>query len=132
MQRFSTMICFAALTVVMGATAQAATLEIIQAPVSANFGQGFVPIDTGTQLNPGVQVMAKPGGRGQIVYDNGCTEPVEEGKVVVVQEDPSCVGAGLPFGDTHHVLLGTAVAAGVGVGIYYLIKDDDDDKASSP
>lgn len=129
-QRFSTMICCAALTVVMGATVQAATLEIIQAPVRANFGQGFVPVGTGTQLNPGDQAMAKPGGRGQIVYDDGCTDPVEEGKVVVVQDQSPCVGAASWWGGAKHVglmdyAIYTIPGAAVIGGLIFLFQDDD-------
>lgn len=125
-----TTICFAVLAVLMGATAQAATLEIIQAPVKANFGKGFVPVDTGTKLNPGDQAMANPGGRGQIVYDNGCTDPVEEGQVVVVQEQPSCAGAASWWGGAEHVglmdyAIYTLPGAAVIGGLIFLFKDDD-------
>ncbi|GAF78522.1 unnamed protein product [marine sediment metagenome] len=75
-------------------SAEAATLER-KGPVLVNYGSGYVAADNGAPLQPGDAVMAKPSGRGEIVYDDGCREPVEPQKVVLVQDVSPCVkGAG--------------------------------------
>lgn len=103
------------------------------------FCGSFVPVDNNTQLRPGDQAMCHPGGRGKIVYDDECTDPVEEGKVVVVQDQSPCVGAASWWGRAEHVgLLDYAVytlpgAAVIG-GLLYLFNDDDGpiDRPASP
>ena len=149
---FMTM-CFVALAMSMGATAQAATLDGIEGTVLVNRGSGYLAVDYATQLQTGDSVVAKPGGRGQIIYEEGCTVTVRPGSVVSVGSQSTCkttanfaetrMGVGAGEGEwtshvepdeeglsAHHILLGTAIAGGIGVGIYYLTKDSDDKPAS--
>lgn len=77
----------------MAGAAHGASLEIFNNPVRVNFGSGFVPVSNGAKLQIGDSAMALQGGRAQIVYDDGCTDPVDDGEVVLVEEDSPCVGA---------------------------------------
>lgn len=136
MRKFSTMVCLAALSVSMGTTAQAAKLEIFSPPVQANFGWGFIAVENGTQLQPGNSAMAQEGGSGQIVYEDGCADPVNVGNVVVVQEQSPCAagasgGFSLKPGIGDWALFTLPGAAIIG-GLIFLFNDDDDDRAASP
>ena len=144
-RQLSTRACIAAICIFAAVTAQAATLEILenQAAVKANFGGGFGPVSNGAQLQPGDSVMAQPGGSAQIVYEGGCTEPVNiDTDVVVVKAEPPCVGA--TTGGWGHVPPGvgdwamwTLPGAAVIGGLIFLFKDDDSgvlevDRPASP
>lgn len=128
---------FAVIAMMVGAPAHAAALY---GSLKANFGDGFgyVAVDNGRHAPPGVSVMAVPGGSGQIVYENDCTVPVEEGRVELVHSEPPCVAQASAGGAPHKLAdwaiftLPTLVAVGGGVGLYYLIHDSDDDKPASP
>jgi hypothetical protein len=87
--------CLFGLVALMGVTnTEAATLQR-KGPVLVNYGSGYVAADNGARLQAGDAVMAKPGGRGQIIYDDGCRETVEPQKVVLVQDLSPCLkGAG--------------------------------------
>ena len=130
-------------------SAQGATLE---GNLSVNRGSGFVPTSAGASLKPGDSVMAKPGASGVIVYSAQCRVPVDAGNIHVVSAEspcsrsaewtpPSGLGGCSLKGDssgcrveerpdhTHHLLIGAAVV-GAGVGVYFLVKDDDDKPSS--
>jgi len=134
------MVCLAALSVWTGTTAQAAKLEIFSSPVQANFGWGFIAVENGTQLQPGNSAMAQEGGSGQIVYEDGCADPVKVGDVVVVQEQSPCA-AGASGGLGFHLKPGigdwalfTLPGAAIIGGLILLFRDDDsdNDRAASP
>ncbi len=130
--RRSMTICFVALVTFLGAAAQAAI--IVEGPVKVDSGWGYEAVDSGTPVQPGSSVMAQPGGSGQIVYDDGCTVPVEEGQIVLVEPQSPCVGeasadGGLPTGVGDYALF-VLPAAAIIVGLVFLFKDDD--KAASP
>ena len=121
--RLQLTICIAGLVVLMGTTAQAATLNS-KGPVMVNYGSGYVAAHNGAKLRTGDAVMAKPGGRGQIVYEDGCEDAVEVGEVVLVQSEPPCSGASLwPI----YALPGAAVISGT-----ILISNKDRDRPASP
>ena len=116
--------CLFGLVALMGMPAEAANLER-KGPVLVNYGSGYVAADDGAPLQPGDAVMAKPGGRGQIVYDDGCRETVEPPKVVLVKEISPCDRAG-PW--PIYTLLGAGVVAGS-----ILLSDDNGyDRPASP
>ena len=113
MARLSTPICFAALAMLMGAMAQAATLDRIEGSVLVNHrGNGYVAV-VSTQLQPGDSVVANPGGRGQIFYEDGCTVTAEEGKVILIQEQSPCVRQASAAG-AHPYRLGVGDASAGG------------------
>lgn len=112
------------LVVFMGASGEATTLDR-KGPVLVNYGSGYVAADDGARLQPGDAVMAKAGGRGQIVYEDGCEDPVEPRNVVLVQVKSPCDQAG-PW--PLYTLPGTGVVIGS-----VLISDDKGiDRPASP
>ena len=66
--------------------AMAATVEIVQGQVSVNQGQGYKQITAASAVSAGDQVMAAPGGRGRIVYADGCAIDVYPGAVLTVPQ----------------------------------------------
>jgi hypothetical protein len=137
-RQLSTSALIAAFAVMMAEPAQAAKLEILQDPLKANYGNGYVGVSNGAQLQTGDKAMAQQGGSGQIVYDDGCAVPVEAGKVVVVQAQSPCVGAAggdyaVPAGIGDWAMWTLPGAAVIG-GLVFLFNDDDSgvDVAASP
>ncbi len=121
--RLQLTICIAGLLVLIGTTAQAATLNS-KGPIMVNYGSGYVAAQNGTQLRTGDAVMAKPGGRGQIVYENGCKDSVEVGEVVLVQSEPPCGEASIwPI---------YALPAAAAISGTILISNKDRDRPASP
>ena len=73
-------------TVVCLPAMAAATVQIVQGKVSVNQGQGYKQIAAASAVSTGDKVMAAPGGRGRIVYADGCAVDVYPGAVVTVPE----------------------------------------------
>jgi hypothetical protein len=69
----------------------AATLQPIQAGVMINRGNGFRDVAGATQAKVGDIVMAAPGGRARLVYEDGCKVSVEPGGVVTVKKLSPCL-----------------------------------------
>lgn len=119
---------------VLGSAAHAATVKVVEDEVFIGGVDGYERVSGTTQARVGDSVMAGEFGLGQIIYANGCVITATPGAVVsvearapIVVQDPSGMvlasSAGSRGGlSTHHVLVGTAVAGGIGVGIYYLTK----------
>ncbi len=138
--RLSLTVCFVALPVLMGTMVQAATLDRIEGMVFVNHrGDGYVAVDNRTQVRPGDSVVANPGGRGQIVYDDGCTVIVEEGRVVLVREYSPCdPQSSLVQGMLEHhpldwgayALYAAGIAGAIGLGIAVFRNAGDDEPAS--
>ena len=137
--RLSLPVGFVALAVFMGTMTQAATLDEIEGMVFVNRGNGYEPVANGTQVQPGDSVVANPGGRGQIVYDDGCTDIVEEGRVVLVTERSRCDPQSLlvqKMLEPHrndwgpYALYGVGIAGAVGLGIAVFRNDGADSPAS--
>jgi hypothetical protein len=83
--------------------------------VLANAGSGFQNAGNGASLAPGTRVLAKPAASAVIVYENGCSEPVQPGQIVTVKVDFACqsaLGAGPQF-----VLGAAVVGAGVAIAV---------------
>jgi hypothetical protein len=107
-----------------------AKLEPIAPQVSVNRGQGYKLVTASTEVSAGDQVMVGPGGRGRIVYADGCVVDAYPGRVVAVPAkcyqpmraglecdpatDPKCLAP--PVARTPWWLIG-GIAAGIGVGI---------------
>ena len=92
--------------------------------VAVNAGYGFVTTSSPTTLKPGDKVRASATGRAEIVYDNGCIEPVRSNQIVVVTDEPQCRDDGALW-----VLGGIAVAGGAAA---IILSGDDKDKPGSP
>jgi hypothetical protein len=112
----------------LSAPALGAVVEPIQGQVSINSGGGYQLIPFAVEANPGDAVMAHPNGRARIVYADGCLVPVEPGQVVPIEPESPCRREFV--GTEWYIAGGVAIAAGVAVGIYFLIKDDDDESVS--
>jgi hypothetical protein len=61
--------------------------------------------------------MAGPGGKGEIVYSDGCRVQVRPGSVVVVAPVSPCAQGQAATGDALPMALGALAAAGGVVGI---------------
>ncbi len=109
--------------------AEAATVQDIVGTIQVNRGSGYQAVSGPTTANYGDLVVARPNSSAVIVYEDGCRQKVEPGRVVAVgapnqlrsggsikdeQVQRQCEQA---FAIPHdHYILG-AVAVGVGVGI---------------
>lgn len=133
--RRSQKLCAAMLVLLVGAGAQAATLDNVEPEVQVNRqGQGYVSVTYASDLQVGDTVFAEPGGRGEIIYDDGCRVVVEEGRVYAIEEPPPCAAGVASNGAWHHGLHDWAIytlpgAAIIG-GLIFLFNDDD--KPASP
>lgn len=127
--RLSVIACFVALAVFVAPMTQASTLDEIEGMVFVNRGDGYVAAVNGVQVQPGDSVVANPGGRGQIIYENGCRDLVEEGRVVLVTENLRCDPQSLlveqmlephrnDWGPYGLYAIGIAAAVGLGVAVF--------------
>jgi hypothetical protein len=101
-------------TFACGGSAFAATVTTIEGRVQVNAGTGFHQIPRSTQVAPGGSVMAGPGGKGEIIYSDGCRVLVNPGSVVVVSRESPC-SQGLTPTEPLYMGLGAALAAAGGV-----------------
>ena len=95
--------------------------------VSINRGNGYVAVVGTTNGNPGDIVIAQPGGRGEIVYRDGCREVVEPGDRKTIAEESPCLSGYWVSHDRWGMAL--ALGAGTGSAIYFATKDDDKPKS---
>jgi hypothetical protein len=128
--RLSVIACFVALAVFVAPMTQASTLDEIEGMVFVNRGDGYVAAVNGVQVQPGDSVVANPGGRGQVVYDDGCIDIVEEGRVVLVREVSPCDP---PVDLGAYALYAAGIAGAIGLGVALLNSDTrSDDAPASP
>lgn len=131
--RQSSLLIFAVSVVVSSsAWGAAATFQPVQSPVSISRGEGYQQVSAATKVSIGDQIMAGPGGRGKIVYPNGCVVDVNPGAVVTVTGkcyQPMTAGLEAPPPERPFpwvpVILGGVV---LGAGICAIACDDDDGK----
>jgi hypothetical protein len=83
----------AACCCVLTTAVSAATVTVTAGKVSISHGNGFAPITGSTSARPGDSVMTGVSGSAEIIYDNGCREPVRSGTVTKVAESPPCKAA---------------------------------------
>jgi hypothetical protein len=105
----------------------AATVQTLAGSVYIDRGSGYTNVGGSTSAKPGDLVMAKAGGRGEILYDDGCRQAVDVGAVVMVGAASPCQ-SGLGPVDHDYILAGMAIAAGVGIAA---VLSNDDDKSAS-
>jgi hypothetical protein len=79
-----------AICIALTSAASAATVTVLSGKVSINRGDGFSQVSSTTSAKPGDLVMAGMAGTGEIIYDNGCRQPVQPGSVVTVAASPPC------------------------------------------
>jgi hypothetical protein len=113
-----------------------ATLQTITPEISLNQGDGYKQVAAATAVSNGDQIMAGPGGRGRIVYPDGCVTDVYPGGVVTVGKCYRPMRAGLeqPVVEERAVpwVPLAAGAAVVGVGICAVAGYFDDDDGRGP
>ena len=103
--------------------AWATTVKVTKGVVSVNQSDGFRRVAGSTEVYPGNQVMADPGGHARIVYSDGCAVDVYPGAVVTVPRkcyQPMRAGLEAPVEEVRpHGRMGTLRLGrgGVGVGI---------------
>ena len=124
MRFFSVAAFFAGLCVALPVSA--ATVQVNSGELFLDRGNGYKTVSRTASAKPGDTVMAKVGGSGEIIYADGCRQPVDVGSVVTVSETSPCMGAGVLYPD-HALIVGGLAVAGV-VGAVIAISDDDDDK----
>ena len=78
------------LATLLSGSAWAATIEPGQGALSINQGQGFQPVNSRVDANVGDSVMVSPGGAATIVYDDGCTVPVQPGAIATIAPLSPC------------------------------------------
>jgi hypothetical protein len=77
-------------TILTSGPSWATTVESSQGDLSINHGQGFKPVKSRTNANPGDSVMVGPGGAATVVYDDGCKVTVQPGAVTTVAPLSPC------------------------------------------
>ncbi len=119
----------------LGFTAQAATLDSIQGDVLVSReGSGYRVARAPTMLKAGDSVLANPGGAARVLYDNGCVVRIQPGMVLNIAEDPVCMTGSLKDDpvvvETNNdwMLPAALVAAVPAAGLAIVLTNDDDDE----
>ncbi len=84
-------------------------VDAISGTILINRGTGYAPIDQPRVAYAGEMLMARRGGSARLVYEDGCTVPVEANTVVVVQDRSPCASAN-PALETSEAVFGMAAA----------------------
>ena len=129
MRSIPTIIAALAASVTLSLPSFAATLQSVSGPVLINRGTGYKSATTGAEAKTGDVVIARPGASAQLVYADGCKTAVRPGSVVTIGAESPCAGAYAqavePRTDWNPYIIAGALAGG-GVGIYYIVKDNND------
>lgn len=110
--------------------ANAALIKVTNGPIYIDRGDGYTMVNESVQAAAGDVVMVTVGGSGEIVYDDGCRQPVEIGAVVVIGAVSPCGGAQPEPVDYSLVIGGLVVAGGVGAAVALGGGSDNDKPAS--
>ena len=126
------------MSVILSSSAWAGpVVQAVTPQVSLNRGEGYKVVTGPTEVSIGDQVMAGPGGRGKIVYSDGCSVEVYPGAVVTVPvkcyqpmtaglEAPPPAAVGIPW----WLVGGTAAFIGVGIcAAQGCFRDEDNPKS---
>jgi hypothetical protein len=68
----------------------AAIVEPVQGRVYLSHGQGFAPIKSHVEAKTGDSVMADPGGKAVIVYNDRCKVTVQPGEIATIAPSSPC------------------------------------------
>lgn len=90
MMRFAALGAAGLMLLGAGAAFAQATVTPLGGIVLVNHGSGFVNLAKRT-VQRGDRLMARPGGRADLTYSNGCVNRVAPGAVVVVGTPASCL-----------------------------------------
>lgn len=97
----------------------AASVTSLEGQVLRGEASGFNPLAVGQTVQTGDRVLVREGARARIVFDNGCVLVLDQPGVHTLPEAPVC-GAGVL--QPPNLIVGAAIAAGVGVAIYAATK----------
>lgn len=121
---------FLAILASLGAVpALAATVHVKSGEVFIDRGKGYTPVKGSTNGSAGDTVMVLAGGAGEVVYSDGCRQPVDVGAVVTISEASPCGAANVGYAD-HTLIIGGLVVAG-GVAAAIALSGSDSDKPAS-
>ena len=97
MKRFSTLFAIgASLAIPSLASAEpldspgAVVLTGVTGMVLVNHGGGYTPVKRDQGVKTGDRIMARAGGRANLLYGNGCSVSIQPGKVLTVGATPNC------------------------------------------
>lgn len=110
------------LTLFLGTTVEAATVNVVSGPISVNKGNGFKAIRHSATAMAGDLVLAGTGGSAEITYDDGCKQTVNSGETVSISAPSPCKMGTLDDPMSNLVLTGL-VGAAVAGGIIAVTKD---------
>lgn len=110
-----------AVNLIIASGAQAASVSVVNGPVSLNKGNGFRFISSSAAVAGGDLVMAGAAGQAEITYDDGCKQTVNSGETVSVAEVSPCQ-AGVVGDPMTTLVLGTLAAAAV-IGLVDAVSD---------
>jgi hypothetical protein len=111
-----------ALSLLFAGAVQAATVDVLNGPVSLNQGNGFRSISSSASAAGGDLVMAGAGGQAEITYDDGCKQTVNSGETVSVGEVSPCkLGV---LGDPMTVLVVGSLGVAAVVGLVTAVTDN--------
>lgn len=91
----------------------AATVKPLQGDVLVNRGSGYEHVRGTSQASVGDIVMARPGGRAQVVYNDTCSVAVRPGQVVAIASEPPCHKTAAFDADGTRMNLGACSGKGV-------------------
>jgi hypothetical protein len=74
----------------MGGHGYASTLSVVRGQVFVSHGTGYRPAYGVVDLKTGDSVFAKSDATAKIVFDDGCSLPLEVGRVFVLNEQSAC------------------------------------------
>jgi hypothetical protein len=119
----------------LSGSAWSATFEPGQGTLSVNQGQGFQPVNGRIDANVGDAAMVAPGGTATIVYDDGCTVPIQPGDVATITPLSPCASGSYAQNNTDYT--GALAAGGIvgivgGVVIYEGTKSTSNNSPASP
>lgn len=105
--------------------AAAATVQALSGQVFIDRGQGYAAVSGAASANAGDVVMVLANGSGEVIYEDGCRQPVEFGAVVVIGAGSPCALAD-SSGGNNYLLVGSLAVAGV-VGAAIALSGGDDE-----
>lgn len=122
-----------AISTTVSITVGAATLN--GSGLLVDTGSGYRAVSPPMELKAGASIIANPGGRGEIRYEDGCIERVRPGDVANVKDVSPCA-AGVPLESTgfanRGLVVGALVVGGGAIAAVALSGGGGSDKPKSP
>ena len=110
-----------AILVSITSSSWAATVSGVQGQILVNTGNGFRTLQGTAQIGVGARVIANQGGQATVLYDDGCSVPVNPGQVYTIAAASPCATGQQNNGTPNGFAVGAAVI-GATVGGVILFK----------